>query len=162
MTDVFESWPYAATLAFFFTGALVRSNATYWAGRGLRAGGERTRLSRHLDRPAITAAERFVRRVGAPAVTVSFLTIGFQTAVIAASGALRMPLTRFVPAAAVGSAVWAVVYTTIGFAVVEAWMTGAAGPWLLLVVGLIGALWGVTALVARRAGRSRSEALGQP
>lgn len=153
MTDVFESWPYAATLAFFFAGALVRSNATYWAGRGLRAGGERTRLSRHLDRPAVAAAERFVRRVGAPAVTLSFLTIGFQTAVIAASGALRMPLTRFLPAAAVGSVVWALVYTTIGFAVVEAWLTGTAGPWLLLALALVTGLWAVTALVARRAGR---------
>ena len=161
MTDVFESWPYAATLAFFFAGALLRSNATYWAGRGLRAGGERTRLSRHLDRPAVVAAEWFVRRVGAPAVTVSFLTIGFQTAVIAASGALRMPLTRFVPAAVVGSAVWAVVYTTIGFAVVEAWLTGAAGPWLLLVLGLVAAVWVVTALVARRAGRSRQDVTSQ-
>lgn len=98
------------------------------------------------------AAERFVRRVGAPAVTVSFLTVGFQTAVIAASGALRMPLTRFVPAAALGSAVWAVVYTTIGFAVVEAWLTGGGGPWLLLLLCLLAAVWAVTALVARRAG----------
>lgn len=154
MTDAFESWPYAATLAFFFASALVRSNATYWAGRGLRAGGERTRHSRHLDRPAVVAAERFVRRVGAPAVTLSFLTVGFQTAVIAASGALRMPLSRFLPAAVAGSAVWAVVYTTIGFAVVEAWVTGAASPWLLLGLGLVATLWGATALVARRAGRS--------
>jgi membrane protein DedA with SNARE-associated domain len=148
---VFESWPYAATLAFFFVGALVRSNATYWAGRGLRAGGERTRLSAHLDRPAVLAAERFVTRVGAPAVTLSFLTIGFQTAIIAAAGALRMPLSRFVPAAAVGSLVWAGIYTTIGFAVVDAWLTGTAGPWLLLAVGIVAAVWGVTLLVARRA-----------
>ena len=70
-----ESWPYAAVFAFFFGGALLRSTVTYWAGRGLRAGGERTRLSTHLDRPAVLAAERFVTRVGAPAVTLSFLTI---------------------------------------------------------------------------------------
>ena len=148
---MFESWPYAATLAFFFSVAMVRSNATYWAGRGLRAGGERTRLSGHLDRPAVLAAERFVRRVGAPAVTVSFLTIGFQTAIIAAAGVLRMPLSRFVPAAAAGSLVWAGVYTTIGFAVVDAWLTGTAGPWLLLVVVVVAVVWGVTLLVSRRA-----------
>ncbi len=148
---MFESWPYAATLAFFFAGALVRSNATYWAGRGLRAGGERTRLSAHLDRPAVLAAERFVTRVGAPAVTLSFLTIGFQTAIIAAAGALRMPLSRFVPAAAVGSLLWAGIYTTIGFAVVDAWLTGKAGPWLLLAVTIVAGLWGVTLLVSRRA-----------
>jgi membrane protein DedA with SNARE-associated domain len=148
---VFESWPYAATLAFFFAGAMVRSNATYWAGRGLRAGGERTRLSAHLDRPALLAAERFVTRVGAPAVTLSFLTVGLQTAIIAAAGALRMPLSRFVPAAAAGSLVWAAIYTTIGFAVVDAWLTGTAGPWLLLAVAVVAVVWGVTLLVARRA-----------
>jgi membrane protein DedA with SNARE-associated domain len=152
---VFDSWPYAATLAFFFVGAMLRSNATYWAGRGLRAGGERTRLSAHLDRPAVQAAERFVRRVGAPAVTLSFLTVGVQTAIIAAAGALRMPLARFVPAAAVGSLVWAAVYTTIGFAVVEAWLAGSAGPWLLLLAVVAAVLAGVTWLVRRRAGVPR-------
>jgi membrane protein DedA with SNARE-associated domain len=88
-------------------------------------------------------------------VTLSFLTVGFQTAVIAASGALRMPLTQFVPAAVVGSLVWAAVYTTVGFAVVEAWLTGAVGPWLLLVVGIAAVVGAVTVLVARRVGRQR-------
>lgn len=157
MTETFDSWPYAATFLLFFTSAMVRSHATYWAGRGLRAGGERTRLSRHLDRPAVASAQRFVRRVGAPAVTLSFLTVGFQTAVIAASGALRMPLTRFEPAAVVGSLVWAAVYTTVGFAVVEAWLTGSAGSWLLLVVGLAAVVWVTTVLVARRVGRRRDD-----
>jgi membrane protein DedA with SNARE-associated domain len=157
VTETFDSWPYAATFLLFFASAMVRSHLTYWAGRGLRAGGERTELSRHLDRPAVAAAERFVRRVGAPAVTLSFLTVGFQTAVIAASGALRMPLTRFEPAAVVGSLVWAAVYTTVGFAVVEAWLTGSAGSWLLLVVGLAAVVWVTTVLVARRVGRRRDD-----
>ena len=149
---VTESWPYAATFAFFFAGALARSTVTYWAGRGLRAGGERTRWSRHLDRPAVVRAERFVRRVGAPAVTLSFLTVGVQTAVIAAAGALRMPMARYLPAAVVGALVWAALYTTVGFAVVEAWVAGSAGPWLALVVALAGLVWAVTVVVRRRAG----------
>jgi membrane protein DedA with SNARE-associated domain len=148
---VTDSWPYAAAFAFFFALALARSTATYWAGRGLRAGGERTRWARHLDRPAVVRAERFVRRVGAPAVTLSFLTVGVQTAVIAAAGALRMPLARFLPAAVVGALVWAALYTTVGFAVVEARVAGSAGPWLVLVVALAALVWAVTAVVRRRA-----------
>lgn len=143
-----ESWPYAAVFAFFFAGALVRSTVTYWAGRGLRAGGERTRWSRHLDRPAVVRAERLVRRVGAPAVALSFLTIGLQTAVIAASGALRMPMARFLPAAVAGSLVWAGVYTTVGFAVVEAWV--GAVPWwwaLLALLAVVGVVAGTSRLV---------------
>ena len=66
-----------------------------------------------------------------------------------------MPLTRFEPAAVVGSLVWAAVYTTVGFAVVEAWLTGSAGPWLLLVVALAAVVWVTTVLVARRLGRPR-------
>ncbi len=127
-----EDWPYAAAFAFFFALAMARSNATYWAGRGLRAGGGRTRLARLLDGPGIARAESVVRRVGPVAVTLSFLTIGVQTAINAAAGVLRMPLRHYLPASALGSLAWAGIYTTIGFAVLTAWLRGDAGPWLLV------------------------------
>lgn len=141
MRDIVEGWPFAAVYAFFFVVALMRSNATYWAGRGLRAGGTHTRLSRHLDRPAVARAEQFVRRFGAPAVALSFLTIGVQTAINAAAGVLRMPLSRYIPASVVGSLAWAAIYTTAGFAVVEAWVGGI--PWWAALLVLLA----VTALV---------------
>lgn len=147
MTALFDSWPYAATFAFFFAVAMARSNATYWAGRGLRAGGERTRLSAQLDRPAVARAEGVVRWFGAPAVTLSFLTIGVQTAINAAAGALRMPLSRYLPATVVGSLLWALVYTTIGFAVVEAWLGRVSWWWVAAAAALVG----VVALLSRRA-----------
>ncbi|HEY7720125.1 MAG TPA: VTT domain-containing protein [Pedococcus sp.] len=146
MTD---SWPYAATFAFFFAVALARASVTYAAGRGLRAGGERTRWSRHLDRPAVARAERLVGRLGAPAVSLAFLTVGVQTAVMAAAGALRMPLVRFLPAAAVGALAWAALYTTVGLAVVQAW-TGAAAPWLAVLLALALVVTVATVLVRRR------------
>lgn len=144
---MFDSWPYAATFAVLFAGAMLRSNATYWAGRSLRAGGEHTRFGRHLDRPAVARAEAAVRRLGAPAVTLSFLTVGVQTAVMAAAGALRMPLSRFVPATVVGSLLWAAVYTFAGLAVLRAAIGGL--PWwgaLLTVLAVAGTLLGATRL----------------
>jgi len=54
-------------------------------------------------------------------VTLSFLTIRVQTAVNAAAGALRMPLRRYLPAVAAGALVWATIYATVGFVVLEAW-----------------------------------------
>ena len=87
-----SDWPYALTFGAFFLLALARGSATYWAGRALRYGGQRTRLAQHLDRPAVHRAEAVVGRFGAPAVAVSFLTIGFQTAVNAAAGSVsRQP-----------------------------------------------------------------------
>ncbi|GAB77697.1 membrane protein DedA, SNARE-associated domain [Austwickia chelonae] len=137
-----NTWPFAALYAFFLFGALTRSQATYWTGRGLRVGGERSRLARRLDRPAVRTAERLVARWGAPIIVLSFLTIGVQTAINLAAGALRMPMRRYFPASLVGSLIWAAIYTTIGFAVVEAWVQDEAGPWLIVMLiplALIGA-----------------------
>ena len=48
-------------------------------------------------------------------VSLCFLTVGFQTMVLLASGGLRMPLRKFLPALAVGSVLWALLYGTVGF-----------------------------------------------
>src|SRR5699024_6943365 len=59
-------------------------------------------------------AERALDRWGPPAVAVSFLTIGFQTAINLAAGVVRMRWYRYVPALTIGGAIWATIYTTIG------------------------------------------------
>ena len=56
-----------------------------------------------------------VARFGAPVVSLCFLTVGFQTMVLLASGGLRMPLRKFLPALVVGSVLWALLYGTVGF-----------------------------------------------
>lgn len=146
MTD---DWPFALTYAVFFLGALARGSVTYLAGRALRTGGQHTRLSAHLDRESVRRAERVVGRWGAPAVTLSFLTIGFQTAVNAAAGALRMPWRRYLPGVVGGALVWAGIYTTVDFAVLEAALGDAPWPWL--VAALLGvALVALLTLFVRR------------
>ena len=152
MRDAVEDWPVALTYAVLVVVALARSNATYWAGRGLRAGGSRTRWSSHLDRPAVVRAEGVVARYGAVAVTLSFLTVGVQTAVNAAAGALRMPLRRYLPGSVVGSLLWAALYTTVGLAVVRAALGRLPWWWVLGAVALAVVLaWGADrALRARR------------
>ena len=123
--------PFLLTFAVFFLVVMARANATYWLGRGARRGSESTGASRHLDRPLVRRAEFVVARVGPPAVTLSFLTVGIQSAVNFAAGLLRMPVGRYEVAAVVGSLAWAAIYSTIGFAVVEAWLGQAhLGRWL--------------------------------
>jgi membrane protein DedA with SNARE-associated domain len=82
---------------------------------------------------------------------LSFLTIGLQTAVNLAAGAARMPLRRYLPAATVGSALWALLYATIGLAALEAWLAvvavspAGAGLSVLAVIAVL-----VWLMVARR------------
>ncbi len=155
MSDLVDGWPFWVVLVAFWIGATVRGTATYWIGRGVRAGGARSRWSHHLDRPSVLRAERFVRKVGPPAVTLGFLTVGLQTAINASSGMLRMPLRRFLPAVVLGALVWAVVYTTVGLTVVDAALGRVPWWWLLGVVALVG----VVVLAARRL-RRRVDSLG--
>jgi membrane protein DedA with SNARE-associated domain len=144
-----SDWPFALTFGALFVLALARGTATYWAGRALRYGGQHTALARHLDRPAVVRAEAVVRRFGAPAVAVSFLTVGFQTAVNAAAGALRMPWWRYLPGVVVGALFWATVYSTIGFAVLAAWFGDHPWPWVIGAV-VAGTLVAVVTVAVRR------------
>ena len=76
-----------------------------------------------------------MRRFGAPAVTLGFLTVGVQTAINASAGMLRMPQRRFLPAVALGAALWSVLYTTVGFTVVDAWLGRLSWWWAVVAVG---------------------------
>ncbi len=146
MRDLVAGLPFWVVLVVFWLGALARGTATYWVGRGVRAGGARSRWAHHLERPGVARAERLVRRVGPPAVTLGFLTVGLQSAINASSGLLRMPLRRFVPAVVLGALLWAVLYTTVGLTVVDAAL-GRVPWWWLLVSGavvvlvLLGSRW---------------------
>lgn len=136
---VFSDWPFAITYAVFFAGAMARANLTYWVGFGARRGGERTRWARHLESRLVRQAETVVARYGAPAVALSFLTVGVQSAVNLAAGVLRMPLWRYEIGAVVGALMWAAIYSTVGFAVIEAWVRGAGvALWGWLAAAVIG------------------------
>ncbi|WP_299441504.1 DedA family protein [uncultured Phycicoccus sp.] len=156
MQELVAGWPFWVVLVAFWVGAFVRGTATYWVGRGVRAGGARSRWAHHLDRPSVAMAERLVRRVGPPAVTLGFLTVGLQSAINISSGMLRMPLRLFLPAVTLGALAWAVLYTTVGLAVVDAWLGGLS--WWWVVVGLVG----LVAVVAGARTLARSESRPPP
>ncbi|WP_243400118.1 DedA family protein [Arthrobacter glacialis] len=136
MMDSIVSLPFIWAFLILFAIVMLRSNATYWAGRGLAAGGRKTKLQKHLDSPAVLRAEKIIARWGAPAVSVSFLTIGVQTAINTAAGLGRMPLRRYIPATVIGSIAWATIYATIGLAAFDAALAAAAGSPLALI-GLV-------------------------
>jgi membrane protein DedA with SNARE-associated domain len=132
--DAIVSLPFVWAFLALFVIVMLRSNATYWAGRGLAAGGRKTKLQKYLDSPTFRRAEKIIGRWGAPAVSVSFLTIGVQTAINMAAGLGRMPLRRYIPATVAGSIAWACIYATIGLAAFDAAVAAAAGSPLALIV----------------------------
>ena len=144
--DLVDDWPVWLVFVALWAGAFARGTATYWVGRGVRAGGSRSRWARHLDSTVVQRAEGWVRRFGAPAVTLGFLTVGVQTAINASAGMLRMPQRRFLPAVTLGAALWSLVYTTVGFTVLDAWFGDLSWWWALVAVGVVVAI----VLVSRR------------
>lgn len=146
---VFDGLPFWQAFLGLFAVAMLRANATYWIGRGVRAGAAR---GERPVRPGVLRAEAVVSRYGAPAVALSFLTVGVQTAINLAAGALRMPVRRYLPAVTVGALIWATLYSTIGAAILEAWLGGAwraLWPALLAVTVIAAATWWVRHRVGR-------------
>lgn len=163
MPTWFEGMPFGIAVAALFLIVLLRAQATYWIGRGVIAGAPRTRLADKLTGPRMTKAISLLNRYGPPVVTVSFLTIGFQTVANAGAGLIRMPWVRYTIAMVIGSVMWALIYATVGFAAFDAAMALAAhSPWLLLgvVVALIAVVVAVV-LVRRRRSAAPPDSLPQ-
>src|SRR6476619_3473364 len=132
MLDTLAVLPFWQAFLALFASAMVRSNGTYWVGRGAIAGWRRHRGT-HGDLTG--RAEAMLRRFGP-------------------FGVMRMPLRHYLPAAVAGSTLWAVLYATVGLAVVQAWLAAEAGSWWgVAVVALT--LVAVAGIVVRRR-RNRS------
>ena len=151
MPTWFDGMPFGIAVAALFVIVLLRAQATYWIGRGVIAGALHTRLADKLTGPRTTRAVALLNKWGPPVVTVSFLTVGFQTVVNAAAGLIRMPWVRYTIAMVIGCVMWALIYTTIGFAALDAAMALAAhSPWLLVAVILLLAAVVVGIVLVRR------------
>ena len=107
--------PFAVVVIAMFCIVMARANGTYWLGRALAAGARRSRWEKVLESRHYATGARWLNRWGAPAVSLSFLTIGIQTMVNLAAGVARMPLRRYLPAVIVGCVMWAFLYGTVGF-----------------------------------------------
>jgi len=127
MLERIHSLPYPWVFLFFWCLAMMRSHTMYWIGRGITAGTARTRWVSLLESPVYAHAQAWSARWGVLAVPVSFLTVGIQSVIQLSAGVARMPLRRYVAATAAGAIAWAAVYTTIGMAILTAWLTGPTG-----------------------------------
>ncbi|MGW9412437.1 DedA family protein [Arthrobacter cupressi] len=161
MDDILKL-PFGVALAILFGIVMLRVNVTYWLGRGAAAGVERSRFAARFHTSKASSAQALIRRWGPLAVLLSFLTVGVQTAINFAAGAAVMPLRRYLPAAVVGSAAWALLYATIGFAAIDAWLALAAASPVTGVLLLAFAAAAVLFLIVRRRRRAASAADAAP
>ena len=172
MPDFLQGWPFWLVFAFLYSGATIRGQATYWAGRivteqALRrvhpTSGWRLRAYEWLQGDGTRRGIEAIRRWGLIVVPFSYLTVGFQTMVNAAAGVLRIHWAKFSLAQVPGALAWAVIYSTIGFAVWEAALAAAAGsPWGVAVLSAIVVAIVTGVLVRRRRSRRGESAPPAP
>lgn len=156
-------WPFGLVFAALFAIVMTRANATYWVGRALRKGSDRSRLAAVTRRPGYRRVEAALQRWGAPVVSLCFLTIGVQTMVNVAAGATRMPLRRYLPAVTIGSVLWALIYSTVGFVGVKALaISWERWPVATLVVGGVVLLGLIAFVLAGMVGRHRRPVDAEP
>ncbi|MPV37957.1 hypothetical protein GB881_13035 [Georgenia subflava] len=144
--------PFWFVLAFLYVGATLRGQGIYWLGRVVTEQtlrrthpheGWRKRVHDWLQGEGTARGIEVIRRWGLVAIPFAYLTVGFQSMIMAGAGVLRIGWGRFSLAQVPGALAWAAIYSTIGFAVWEAALAAAAGsPWgiagiaALLVVGV--------------------------
>lgn len=154
--------PFGILLVSLMVIVFCRAQATYWLGRLARAGANRTRLSRYLEGGRGNRATQLLDRYGLPAITLSFLTVGLQTAINATAGVLGIRWPRYTVAMLPGCLAWALIYATVGFAALEAWVALAAhspyAPWIavLVVVAVV-----VAVVLIRRRRRAQTSVIAE-
>lgn len=149
---------------FLFAGAMIRGQLIYWLARivtdrvmatGEPGPGWRQRVHRWLHSDGVAHGRRSLARWGWPLVSFAYLTVGFQSMVMASAGMVRMKVLTFTLAQIPGSIAWAIIYSTIGFAFWGAFFAAVQGNpvWLLLLVAAIVLL---VVLIRQRRRRSAS------
>lgn len=160
---MFEDRPFLIALALLFGIAMARGQGTYWIARlvteqALRhthpTQGWQATVHRWLQGEGLARGRRSIERWGLVVVPLCYLTVGFQTLVLAAAGVMRIGWVRFTLAQIPGALAWGAIYATIGFAAWEAGMAAAAGsPWGVATLVLLVLL--AIALVLTRRSRAR-------
>lgn len=163
MPSWLEGRPFAITFIVLFAIVLLRAQATYWAGRGVITGAMHTRVANRLNGRRLTKAIAAINRWGLPVVTISFVTVGFQTVVNAAAGLTRMRWGRYTAAMIPGCVAWAAIYATVGLAAITAWLRlDGAARWVVIGIVLAVATVLAAAVAVTRRRSVPAEAAGAP
>jgi membrane protein DedA with SNARE-associated domain len=149
---------FAAVVAAATAGSLAGALVLYWLGAAL--GTDRLeRLADRvplMDRRDVRRADAWMARHGSSAVLLGRMVPGVRSLVSIPAGVRRMPLWRFSLLTTAGSAVWNVLFVSLGFLLGEQWTQVGEYSDLLnyLVVGALALA--VSLVAARRLRRRRA------
>ena len=158
MVERFAGWPVELIFGALFVIAMLRGQLVYWLARSITTAslrgartGRRARLAAWLDESGVDHGARLIRRIGLVAVPLCYVTVGLQSAVMAAAGILRIEAWKYTLATVPGDLAWAAIYSTIGWALWEAALLAVAGsPW---GIALLVAILALVVVLVRRARR---------
>lgn len=141
------SLPWGVVVAILFCIVFARATGTYYIGRAVVAGTAKSRWSAMIDSKPYKLGAAWLNRWGAPAVTLCFITVGVQTAVLLAAGISRMPPRKFFLALIPGSLIWGMIYGTVGFvgflSLVELWKINPVVSIITAILAITGIVWGI-------------------
>lgn len=161
VTDGFfwEGRGFLVAFLFLTLVALLRGQATYWVARVVTeqtlartapSTGWRAGVHAWLRGDGVARGRGSLQRWGLVMVPLCYLTVGFQTLVLAAAGMIRIPWLPFTLAQLPGAAAWGLIYSTIGFAVWGAALAALAGEPLAVAALAAITLVVVATVVLRR------------
>ncbi|MDR1634874.1 MAG: VTT domain-containing protein [Bifidobacteriaceae bacterium] len=166
MVDWILEKPFAVAFIFLTAVACVRSQCTYWLGRAVRSGLVRAAWAKRMTSEGAERARDKLERFGWPVIPISFLTVGFQTAVNLSAGVIGWRWWRYTLAAIPGWLMWGSVYAAGGLAVFAGLAQVAQSSPVLAAAIVQTVIVTVLSIVAwtryRRARRARSAQTSAP
>ena len=151
MEDMLANFPFWGAWIFMFILGTLRGQGTYWIGRGASSAATHVgsaednestwaKIKAWLNSDKTKTGRTLVHKIGVVAVPLSYLTVGLQTAVLAAAGLVRIQWWKFSVAQIPGAMAWATIYSGVGLAgwnAVLAVFTGEGiGPAIALIIVL--------------------------
>lgn len=162
-----EERGFVVAFVFLMLVAMLRGQATYWVARMVTeqtlrhtapAAGWRAGVHAWLRGEGVARGRASLQRWGLVMVPLCYLTVGFQTLVLAAAGMIRIPWVRFTLAQLPGAAAWGLIYSTIGFAVWGAAIAALAGePLAVAALAAVVVVVATTLALRRRRLAGRAE-----
>jgi len=152
MYEWIQSQPFLIAAGFLTCVVGFRAEGTYWLGRGVRAGVVRASWAQKLASDNEKRVVAKLEKWGWPIIPLSFLTIGFQTAVQLTAGLIGWHWLRYTLAALPGWIAWGCVYAAGGLAAFAGLVALARQGWWLavLVVAAVAMIVVGIVLVRRR------------
>ena len=148
MDDMLADFPFWGAWIFMFILGTLRGQGTYWIGRGASsaathvgsdgdADSKWAKVKAWLNSDKTKTGRTLVHKIGVVAVPLSYLTVGLQTAVLAAAGLVRIQWWKFTVAQIPGAMAWATIYSGVGLAGWKAVIAVFTGDGIIPAIALV-------------------------